>query len=224
MMGDVFLSAKVRECEVRGSCVRVAPWLPLGEVLSGSVVLESVGEEMRAGFVAALTDVWLGGQQRLGALTYHGRRDGMTATAFHGCCDGKGPTLTLIRSENGCVFGGYVSSSWEAPQRGIQYVACDEAFLFSVVGPFGSVTQFPLRAGRRGEAMSCSSDRGPSFGDYMGFNDLEVRSAGGARDLFDGNSYCYLGSAFVDTLGKGGKTFTGTLFFFPTDIEVYAVL
>ena len=32
--------------------------------------------------------------------------------AFHKCCDDKGPTLTIIKCTNGCIFGGYTTQSW----------------------------------------------------------------------------------------------------------------
>ena len=31
---------------------------------------------------------------------------------FHECCDDKGPTLTIIKSTEGWIFGGYTTQSW----------------------------------------------------------------------------------------------------------------
>ena len=41
-----------------------------------------------------------------------GSRDGWKADDFHSKCDGKGATLTLVRSEEGYVFGGYTAVPW----------------------------------------------------------------------------------------------------------------
>jgi hypothetical protein len=41
-----------------------------------------------------------------------GSRDGWEARDFHSRCDGKGATLTVVRSEEGYVFGGYASVPW----------------------------------------------------------------------------------------------------------------
>ncbi len=42
-------------------------------------------------------------------------RDGSTNQAFHSKCDERGPTLTIIKSqENGCIFGGYNPFSWQS--------------------------------------------------------------------------------------------------------------
>ena len=42
-------------------------------------------------------------------------RDGWKAGDFHSKCDGKGATLTLVRSEEGYVFGGYTAVPWTSP-------------------------------------------------------------------------------------------------------------
>jgi BTB/POZ domain-containing protein KCTD9 len=42
-------------------------------------------------------------------------RDGWTARDFHSKCDGKGATLTLVRSKEGYVFGGYTAVPWTSP-------------------------------------------------------------------------------------------------------------
>ena len=38
--------------------------------------------------------------------------DGWAATTFHAKCDGKGPTVTIIRVDGKYKFGGYTSLSW----------------------------------------------------------------------------------------------------------------
>ena len=35
-----------------------------------------------------------------------------SSESFHDCCDDKGPTLTIIKCTNGCIFGGYTAQSW----------------------------------------------------------------------------------------------------------------
>ena len=46
-------------------------------------------------------------------LLYRANRNGWAATNFHSCCDNKGPTVTVVRSSNGCVFGGYTEQPWQ---------------------------------------------------------------------------------------------------------------
>ena len=45
-------------------------------------------------------------------LLYRASRDGWAASNFHSCCDNKGPTVTVIKSEN-YIFGGYSEAQWD---------------------------------------------------------------------------------------------------------------
>ena len=47
------------------------------------------------------------------SLIYRASRNGWAASNFHSCCDRKGPTVTVIRSSNGYIFGGYTEQHWE---------------------------------------------------------------------------------------------------------------
>ena len=42
-------------------------------------------------------------------------RDGWNAEKFHGGCDDKGPTITIVKV-NSYIFGGYTEASWKAPE------------------------------------------------------------------------------------------------------------
>ena len=62
-------------------------------------------------------------------LIYRGTRDGFDSNVFHKICDDQGPTLCLIKSDKGFVFGGYTSVSWQSNNN----IAKDEkAFIFSL--------------------------------------------------------------------------------------------
>ncbi|KAF9125118.1 hypothetical protein BGW39_007650, partial [Mortierella sp. 14UC] len=52
-------------------------------------------------------------------LQYRASRDGFDAQNFHLACDQRGPTLTVIRADNGTIFGGYNSSSWSSHPSGV---------------------------------------------------------------------------------------------------------
>ena len=45
-------------------------------------------------------------------LCYRASRDGWEAQDFHGHCDNKGPTVTLVKV-NDYVFGGFTDQNWE---------------------------------------------------------------------------------------------------------------
>ena len=44
---------------------------------------------------------------------WHAKADGWSASTFHSNCDGKGPTVTIIKV-NDSIFGGYTDVSWSS--------------------------------------------------------------------------------------------------------------
>ena len=58
---------------------------------------------------------WLKGKLQNFVLIYHASRDGWSSYNFHGLCDSKGPTVTVVKSENN-IFGGYTEQSWDGKQ------------------------------------------------------------------------------------------------------------
>ena len=54
---------------------------------------------------------WLGYNYDM-KLLYRASEHGYTAKSFHECCDNKGPTLIVIKSSGGWIFGGYTTRSW----------------------------------------------------------------------------------------------------------------
>ena len=45
-------------------------------------------------------------------LIYRASEHGYSGKSFHKCCDDKGPTLVVIKSSEGWIFGGYTTQSW----------------------------------------------------------------------------------------------------------------
>ena len=41
-----------------------------------------------------------------------GTKDGFLSKTFHELCDGKGPTLTIIQSDQSKIFGGFTTVAW----------------------------------------------------------------------------------------------------------------
>ena len=62
-------------------------------------------------------------------LIYRGTRDTFKAARFHELCDNKGATVSIIKSKDGKVFGGFTASPWTSV-RG--YKKDERAFLFSL--------------------------------------------------------------------------------------------
>ncbi len=55
---------------------------------------------------------WLGNDYQW-KLIYRSSEHGYTVESFHEYCDDKGPTLIVIKSSEGWLFGGYTTQSWK---------------------------------------------------------------------------------------------------------------
>jgi len=62
-------------------------------------------------------------------LLYRSTRDGRYEDSFHSKCDNRGPTVTIIQSTSGHIFGGYTELSW-GTDTGYRYDA--NAFIYSI--------------------------------------------------------------------------------------------
>ena len=61
---------------------------------------------------------WLGNDYDW-KLLYRASEHEYSAESFHECCDYKGPTLVIIKSSGGWIFGGYTTQSWSG--KGMYY-------------------------------------------------------------------------------------------------------
>jgi len=89
---------------------------------------------------------------------YVASMDGDSATDFHDKCDGKGPTVVIVETTTGNVFGGYASVSWNGVQR---YKSAPTSFLFQLRP---HLSHFALRNENDGHAMFHNLNYGPVFG------------------------------------------------------------
>lgn len=196
----------------------------LQDLLADSDILRTLPLPARALFLSSLSS-WLPPPCPSSSLIYSGARDGMTPDSFHSHCDGQSPTLTLIHSKRGHVFGAYTAAAWESPPMWITK-HCTSSFLFSVIGPHCEATRFPLKPGEEERSTFCSSPCGPGWGGQPKSRDLAVGTNFGAVDrTFDTASYSRLGSSYEDALGLGAATLDGNPdgHFYPVDVEVFVL-
>lgn len=182
--------------------------------LPSSDILAALPKKVTEAFLSALA-LWLPTQRY--SLLYRGSRDGMSPSAFHQQCDGKGPTLVLIRCDEGSVFGGYTDASWDSDSGEVEGPG---SFLFSVFGGLYRPARYLVRVSSSHEALFCRASYGPMFN-----AGLEVKSVGGAYAPFDSSSVCLLGeeSAYECRRGDNHLLLTQEQHFTPEDIEVFVV-
>jgi hypothetical protein len=166
---------------------------------------------------------WIG--KKKWQLLYKATRDGFRASDFHSKCDNKGPTVVIITSGNGCIFGGYTPLSWTSPstpERCLDF--SDKSFIFALKN-FSS--EKPLKFGleKDGIAIVCNQNSGPVFG-----GGLRTKSGGSCDisvcDESDHKDSSHFG--FPSSYGgydylKGNKVFTGSERFRTKEIEVFQV-
>ena len=135
-------------------------------------------------------------------LLYRGSWDGWKPSDFHAKCDNKGATITVIRSSDGFIFGGFADKSWKSSGR---YCKSDKSFLFSLKSPSNEVGMAKMRINQNkcSYAMVHKSSSGPVFG--VG-NDLYIKSDANSNS----DSYSNLGYSYELPPGQT-KTFFGTV-------------
>ena len=71
-------------------------------------------------------------------LLYRGSRDGWEAQKFSEKCDSITPTLVILQTEEGFIFGGFTTHRWTDPRRSAtELTEADETFIFSLMNPAG---------------------------------------------------------------------------------------
>ena len=157
-----------------------------------------------------------------------GKSDKGTASGFHTACDGKGPTVTVVKTTGGAVFGGFADKAWSSPSSTI-YQKSTTAFLFCLT--CGGATAKPKGAhqlkltGNRDEgALIHDKTNGPTFG--TGY-DLMISSQPGSPTR-NSHSSSNLGESYAGECGAHGSTacqhyLAGSSTFTVEDYEVFVV-
>ena len=143
-------------------------------------------------------------------------RDGFSAADFHSKCDGKSNTLTIIKSTNGNVFGGFTTKPWS--QIG-NYVNDPEAFIFSLINSKKTPMKFDCKSPEY--AIYCISTHGPTFG---GGHDIHICNNSNTTQSSYSNLYhSYKNDQLNLTNGsEEAKSFlAGSHKFLTTEIEVF---
>ncbi len=129
-------------------------------------------------------NAWVGKQSQVWKRCYSKKTDGGSGSTFHSKCDNKGPTLSIFKSNNGNLYGGYYSKSWVSNNN---YQHDDKAFLFSLTKTSKHKVINPQYAVYSGNSY------GPTFG---GGHDIYTSNDMSYQNTYFGHSYeCPFGSA-----------------------------
>ena len=82
--------------------------------LNSSLILTSLDHNNYTGkLLSYLEPVLLSSEWSRFVKCWHAKTDGWAASTFHSNCDGRGPTVTIIKV-NDSIFGGYTDVSWSS--------------------------------------------------------------------------------------------------------------
>ena len=153
-----------------------------------------------------------GNNEQKWELIYKASRDGFGANTFHSRCNNKGPTMTIIRSSNYYLFGGYTSVAWTSSGS---HKADFNAFLFTLTNPHNiPPTKYPVQPATIQYSIYDYIGSGPAFG---GGCDMNVYSNSNSNE----SSFFGFPHTYTDINGKGHNTFTGSKNFMTSDVEVF---
>ena len=106
--------------------------------------------------------------KKMGETLFIASKDGDTAAKFHSACDGKGPTIVIVETTTGNVFGGYTDLSWSSANA---YAKSTKTFLFRLRP---TTKRYDYKSGREGYAIYRGKNYGPTFG---GGHDIYIVSS-----------------------------------------------
>ena len=128
-------------------------------------------------------NAWVGKQSQVWKRCYSKKTDGSSSSTFHNNCNNKGPTVSIFKSTNGNVYGGYFAQSWTSANN---YRQDSNSFLFSV----DKASKHKII--NTNYAVYDTNSYGPTFG---GGHDIYTNSNMNYQYTYFGHSYeCPFGS------------------------------
>jgi hypothetical protein len=150
-------------------------------------------------------------------LIYRASEHGFDAADFHRCCDTFAPTISIIQTDFGNLFGGFTTVPWSsATLRSNQ--ADEKAFLFTLKNTVQvPPTRFPISEAYKHCAISHNPTCGPNFGSPTNNgSDLCLRNK-----FTDKTNFIFFPRSYVDTTNIGSTIFAKR-YFACKEVEVFA--
>jgi len=138
-------------------------------------------------------------------LIYKGSKNGMNATEFHKLCNNQGPTITVMKSNHGKVFGGFLDQAWSSRNN---YVNTTKSWLFSLTNK----AKYTQNSGYSSYGAYDYGTYGPTFG---GGFDIYL-----AADFKSNANYCNKHSFNY----QDNTTLVGGYNFIAEEVECYALV
>lgn len=152
--GDMLVESQ--DTDLRLQLLEDAEFFKLPEELKGYLRYTAM-----AGIDISLSEFsWLNeelpGNYKLGGLLYDTLKDGDSVSTFHSRCDGEGPTVTIVETTLGVMFGGFTDQSWSSSAG---YGSDADAFVFRL-----RPSKMKFKVSSSSYAIYRHSSYGPQFG------------------------------------------------------------
>jgi len=173
------------------------PELPVNKIQANTLIPVS-SSEMNSDILTADQERALksliGFEEKSFSLLWRGSRDGFGWNSFHSQCDNKGKTLTVVKSVDGSIFGGYTSIPWVS-SAALVSGKDEKSFLFTLTNP----SHMPLKLIKKNgiyfnEAVLHFRYYGPTFGNWEFYvamdSNLNAKSVFKPGPSFEGAGGC----------------------------------
>jgi len=136
--------------------------------------------------------------RKMGEILYVASVDGDAASKFHSLCDDQGPTIVVVETTAGVMFGGFAARSCTSKGH---YISSSTSFLFQIRP---AMKMFGLQSKSSGNhAQYGGSNYGPTFG---GGHDLHIASGAMSNKNSYVNKHSYHASS-AHGLNDGTRNF-----------------
>lgn len=188
-------------------------------VFLGSSLLTNEYEEKLLEFIGADILTQITQRQPTWRLIFRASEHGFDAADFHRCCDSHAPTVSIIQTDVGNIFGGYTTIPWSSASiRADQ--ADPAAFLFTLKNTLNILpTKFPVAKEYQQRAISHNPTCGPNFGSPKNEgSDLCL------RNKFNEKTNCiFFPKSYIDSTNQGGAIFAKK-YFACKEVEVFTLM
>jgi hypothetical protein len=151
-------------------------------------------------------------------LLYRGSEHGFSADNFRAHCGDHAGTLTVVKSTNGNIFGGYTDQTW-AIVKNYEFKADANAFLFSLINKDRQALKMRVKTAEK--AIFCCTDYGPTFGhgncDLIIRNNCHLNASSGTPDF----AQTYAHPRYVHGSNEAKSFLAGSTPFQVAEIEVF---
>lgn len=147
-------------------------------------------------------------------LVYRASIDGFGSKNFHSKCDTYSNTLTVVKTANLNVFGGYTEQKWSKTDK----IDDLKSFIFSLLNK--ESRPFKANCSDPSQTITCSPSIGPTFG----IEDFTIVSDSNSNELSSSNfGEFYEHPDYPVYSEKSQCILAGSRYFRTVEIEVYAM-